>query len=106
MLYEKVAVAGSRDTKDMSQIPQGDTCQDRGTQDSQPTPQQKKRSKKAKSSRYKLSCISPNLLCCPTASLEVWDRLSTIQKWVKLRLRWARIVFGVSLRKREDRCLT
>lgn len=42
----------------------------------------------------------------PTASLKGWDRLSTIQKWEKLRLRWGRIAFGVSLRKREDRCLT
>lgn len=42
----------------------------------------------------------------PIASLKGWDRPSTIQKWEKLRLRWGRIVFGVSLRKREDRCLT
>lgn len=42
----------------------------------------------------------------PIASLNVWDRPSAIQKWEKLRLRWARTVFGVSLRKRNDRCLT
>lgn len=32
---------------------------------SQPTPQQKNRSKKTKISRYKLLCMSPSLLSCP-----------------------------------------